>query len=729
MATQRFQVVAPNQTKIVLDQEDLTIRTVRCAGRNVPFSVRPGKLEIPFPTESPAMTAGTEFELSIAYEAENPQLGIYFTGPDSEKPARRYQVWTQGQDEDSRYWYPTLDYPNQKLSSEVIATVPEKYFVVSNGALLSRRPAKLMMVAGASSASEKIIEAETFHYRLDSPHVNYLVSLVVAELAAIEDRATVAPGRSIPIQYFVEPGREDDARRAFGQTPKMMEVFSRLTGTPYAYEKYAQTAVQDFVMGGMENTTATTQTDLTLHDARASLDYSSDPLVSHELAHQWFGNLLTCRDWSHAWLNEGFATFLERVWIENDARPGKGGADEAAYYGYLQQLTYQEEDRDSYRRPLVCNQYIEPIDLFDRHLYEKGGAVLNLLRAQLGSDLFWKSIHTYLTRHREQSVETVDLIRAIEDTTGLNLRRFFDQWVFSGGYPELELKGNWDETTRQFEICLKQTQTNGDTPLTKNGVTTPLFELDLVLLFSSGLRKIRISEASQNFALSFTEKPNWCVVDPGSTLPKKLKLDLPTEMLLAALEDAHDALGRIQAAQALAEADYHREILPALIKAVKSDAFWGVRAEVAEVLAEMRSDGARDGLIAGLATTEHPRARRAIVESLSKYRGSQVREALRPIAQSDSSYFVEAEAARALARASDLTHNIPELVAQGEFLLENLRSKKSFRDCIGAETLRGIGDLLSSGGTESWPQGLEALFTAAKPGTPQNPHSNDLRRA
>ena len=241
-----------------------------------------------------------------------PRRGIYFTGPESAYPNKPYQTWTQGQDEDSRYWFPTFDYPNQKATLEMRVRVPQGFTAVSNGALVAQK------TEGAHTH---------FHYRLGHPIVPYLVSLVVAEFSFWED----AGPRGLPVQYFVAPGREEDGKRAFGNTPQMIEAFEKKLGVPFPYEKYAQTAVQDFIFGGMENASATTQTDRTLHDARAHPDFSSDPLVSHELAHQWFGDLVTCRDWSHGWLNEGFATFMERVWIENATGPGSG-AEEAKYY-------------------------------------------------------------------------------------------------------------------------------------------------------------------------------------------------------------------------------------------------------------------------------------------------------------------------------------------------------------------------------------------------------------
>src|SRR5207248_5546323 len=138
---------------------------------------------------------------------------------------------------------------------------------------------------------------------------------------------------------------------------------------------------------------------------------------------------------------------------------------------------YIEEDTQHYRRPIVCNTYIEPIDLFDRHLYNKGGLVLNLIRSILGEDLFWKAIQLYVTRHRGQSVETLDLIRAIEDATGRNLRQVFDEWVFNAGYPQFELSYQWHDDSKSAELAIEQKQTEGKDELTKDGATTKLFHL------------------------------------------------------------------------------------------------------------------------------------------------------------------------------------------------------------------------------------------------------------
>ena len=197
----------------------------------------------------------------------------------------------------------------------------------------------------------------------------------------------------------------------------MMRFFAEKIGTPYPWAKYSQVTVADFIFGGMENTSATTMTDSLLHDERAHLDFSTDSIVAHELAHQWWGDLLTCRDWAHGWLNEGFATYFDLLFKEHDL-----GVDEFRYGVYQDAQTYLAEDSGSYRRPIVSRVYNQPVDLFDRHLYEKGGLVLHMLRSVLGDALFWKAMAHYCQACRGKSVTTEDLQRCIDEATGRNPR-------------------------------------------------------------------------------------------------------------------------------------------------------------------------------------------------------------------------------------------------------------------------------------------------------------------
>jgi len=667
---QRMRVVSPGSRLIQLDQVGLNIEKVWISDSPVEFSVDGHVLIIHLASE---VQVGQLLEVRVKYAVCNPKRGMYFTGPDADYPDKPYQVWTQGQDEDSRFWFPTLDYPNQKATSEMIVTVPNGFTAVSNGALLSKN---------------EVSDGTCFHYRLGTPHVTYLITLVVAEFAEWSD---VGP-RGLPVQYFVSPGREKDGQRAFGNTPKMIEAFEKRTGINFPYEKYSQVAVQDFIFGGMENTSATTQTDLTLHDERAHLDFTSDPLVSHELAHQWFGDLLTCRDWSHAWLNEGFATFMERVWIEENAGPG-GGREEAKYYSYQDLKAYLADDQARYRRPIVCNTYIEPIDLFDTHLYQKGGLVVNLLRYVLGEDLFWKSIRLYLSQHQGKNVETIDLIRSIEEATGRNLRRLFDEWVFHAGYPEFEVSYQWHEQKKMTEWVIEQKQTDGASLKVQDGVITPVFHIPIVLeLTQKNGEKvshlIELGEIRDRVFIPCSSKPVMVRFDPHFQVPKILKFPRPKELLLEQLVNDPDCMGRIEAAQELCKVS-DSEIIRSLGKAVASDPFWGVQVEAAKALAEVRTSEAQDQLIGALEMLKSPRqskARRAVVNALAAFRDEKSANILKNYAEKDDSYYVEADSTLGWAVSMPKSHSVVQ------FLKAQL-NKPSYREVIRASSLLAFSEL------------------------------------
>jgi aminopeptidase N len=284
-ATLTVAVVAPTVAELAIDAVELEIDAVRVDGAPARFRHDGKQLWI-----AATAAVGTRLAVAIDYRGQ-PRRGLYFTAPDAGYPDKPAMAWTQGQDEDSRHWFPCIDAPHDKATSEVIATVPAAWTALSNGVLVADS------VRGAT---------RTLHWRLDVPHACYLVTLVAGDLATIETR-----WRDVPVSYHVVRGREAEAARTLARTPAMLELFSQTFGVDYPYPRYAQVFAADFIFGGMENTSATTLTDVILIDERAALDYDIDALVAHELAHQWFGDLVTCRDWGEGWLNEGFATYAE----------------------------------------------------------------------------------------------------------------------------------------------------------------------------------------------------------------------------------------------------------------------------------------------------------------------------------------------------------------------------------------------------------------------------------
>ena len=555
--------------------------------------------------------------LRVTYRV-TPRRGLYFLAPDEHVKDRPTQVWSQCQDEDARYWFPCHDKPHVKQTTEVRVKVPSGWTALSNGRLLAKTTER---------------DGDVFHWKQDKPHPSYLVTLVAGTFVTLEDESV----GDVAVTYLVPPGREEDGRRTFAETPGMIRHFGAITGTPFPWDKYAQVVVSDFIFGGMENTSATTMYEHILVDARAAIDVTGDDLVAHELAHQWFGDLVTCRDFGHGWLNEGFATYFEHV-----DREHRLGLDEYEYGVRQDQDGYVAEARGRYVRPIVCHDYEAPIDVFDRHLYEKGGLVLHVLRRTLGDAAFWGGVKEYLRRHAFGVVETRDLSRALEDVSGRSLERFFDQWVFKAGHPELEIKLAWDDGA--LVVTCKQSQ--------KVTPETPLFalsiELDVARADGTITREVLAFErAAESFVLPLGERPRFVVVDPRHLVIGEIAVDEPADMLRAQLASAPTARGRWLAAQALGRRD-DPATTEALATTVSSETeFWGVRAEAAYALASIRSEAARAALIDAL-SAKHPKARRAIVFALGSFRHRDAADALRKLALSDESYVVEAEAARAL---------------------------------------------------------------------------------
>jgi aminopeptidase N len=654
--------VDPDATTVELDAVAFTIAAVTVDDKNVKYTYDGRLLVVDVPR---ALEHG---KLVVRYEA-TPRRGLYFLEPDEHVPTRPRQAWTQCQEEDARHIFPCHDKPHVKMTTEAVVTVPAGFSVLSNGEL-------------AGKEQDAKAGTETFHWRMNDPHPSYLVTIVAGEFAVFGDRVTLAPApgstvrREVPLTYLVPKGREEDGRRTFGRTPDMVSFFSELTGVPYPWNKYAQVVVSDFIFGGMENTTATTMYEHILLDARAAIDVTSDDLIAHELAHQWFGDYVTCRDWSEGWLNEGFATFMEHVWREKAL-----GRDEYEYSVKHDLSSYLSEAHGRYRRPIVCQDYDSPLDLFDRHLYEKGGLVLHVLRTELGDTLFWKGVSTYLNRHARSIVETRDLLRALEEVSGRSLGRAFEEMVMRPGHPEIEVDVSWDDGV--LTCAVKQVQSATD------GVPS-VFEISLGLAIAGGdgggearTERVRLKARSDSFAIPCAERPRFVVVDPDMRILGDVTVKAPPDMLRNQLADAKSARGRWLAAHALAKSDDPVTITALAARLADEKEFWGVRAECAEALGRIRAREAFE-VLASSTGTVHPKVRRAVVDALGRFRTTAAVDALKPRALRDESYLVEAEAARALGKTRQ--------PAAYEVLLD-VMDRPSWADVIASGTIDGLAAL------------------------------------
>ncbi len=602
-----------------LDSTDLTIdRVTDAGGTSLRFRVEPDKLFIDL---DPPRASGEKVQVSITYHG-TPTNGMYFINPDQGYPNLAPEIWTQGESEFNHYWFPCYDYPNDRSTSEVIVTVPDSEMAISNGKLLAVTP-------------NETVHTRTFHWKEAVPHSSYLTSLVVGPFTKYE-----AMYKDIAVDYYIAPGVDKaTGERSFGLTPDMVAFFSDVTKREYPYEKYAQSAVERYG-GGMENISATTQTDQTLHDERAEQDYSSLGLVAHELAHQWFGDLLTCTDWAHIWLNEGFASFFESLYREHHL-----GYEE--YRDHLRQFeqNYFNEDQ-RYRRPIVTHYYKDNSHLFDATTYQKGARVLDMLRTLLGDKAFFAGIQNYVTSNQAKNVETFEFEKAMEESSGRTLDWFFDEWVFHAGYPELKVTAEWDDTRKVETLHVEQTQTVDSTTL--------LFRLPVdVEIQAAGRARtypVEIREKTQDFYFPLDAAPTVVLFDPGNRVLKKIDFRKSTVELIRQAREAKEGQDRRWAAQELGKLGADPAALEALKLALKNDSFYGVRIAAAEALGAMRSAASREALEGGVQDKDS-RVREAVARVLGNFeKDGRAAAILKSILEKDDSYAAEAAAAESLAK-------------------------------------------------------------------------------
>ena len=567
----------------------------------------------------PPLVRGTDASITVHYSGA-PEIGLYWIPTEKGIPEKRLEVWSQGEGEDNRHWIPCNDYPNEKATFEGRFRVAKGYSALSNGALVGTRE-----VGGKTE----------FHWKLDQPQVSYLIMLAVAKYKIYEQK-----WRDIPVTYWVPPGTDDATiLRGYGLTPDMVGYFEKEIGIDYPYAKYAQVVVQDYIYGGMENTSATVMNMRTLYDERAELTRTEQNLVAHELAHQWWGDMLTCREWSHMWLNEGFATYYAYLY--------KAHHDGDDAFRYQMHDAHQDVIKadDTEPRPMV-------VDFFNRSdarnnalVYVKGASTLHMLRAILGDDLYRATIRRYGEDNKFEVVDTHDLMRAVREVTGENLDWFFEQWAFLAGHPKFKVSKSWDKEAGVLSLKVEQTQ--------KTSGLVPVFRVpvDVEMVWEGGreTQRIVVEETSASYYFRLPSEPKMVVFDKGDWILKTLDFPKLTHELIYELANG-DFMTRVRAAEALAAKGSDARTVPALRTTLLGDAYWGLRREAALALGKIGTDAALAALDEGIAAKE-ARVRLASAEALgSFYRDATAAAQLEKLVGSDPAYGVRAAAVASLVK-------------------------------------------------------------------------------
>ena len=668
--TESVAMLRQGVSDLKFDSVGLDIKGVSLDGNSAKFSVTPTDLIV---TLEHAAGLGEKHEILIRYQGQ-PKKGLYFILPDKNYPKQPVEVWTQGEAEDTRYYIPLYDYPNDRTSSEMILTVPAAWITVSNGQLLS--------------VKDEPDGEKTWDWIQSEPLSTYLISAVAGEFVERDDS-----WRGIPLRYVVPRGNESKIEPTFGRTKEMLDLFSSTIGVPYPWAQYAQTALDQFVAEGMENTSATSITTNSLvNPALAGEDRDgADMVVSHELAHQWFGDLVTCKDWGNLWLNEGFADFFERVWSEH-----RFGRDEADFDFWRDQNQWVREPRN-FPVPIVSRDFDDSTEYQD-NIYDKAGWVLRMLREKLGDEAFYGALHHYLEVHRGQNVVTADLQKAIEQFTATNVDQFFDEWIYGAGAPKFDVSYAYDPDTRQIALTVKQTQKIEG----RVGVFDVPVDVEIATANGRAMHTVESNRASQTFTFPADSAPLMIVFDKEDKIFKSVEFKKDAGLWAYQLKNSETTPDRADAAIALGGMRDDPRSVSALGDAVEHDGFWGVRVEALLSLGRIGGSDAEKRVLAGV-NDPLPWVRDVAVLELGNFKDDiSLPDKLAKIAASDPAYRVRAAALGAIAKLQP-----PEAF---EILAAAVRSK-SPDDIIQKSALRSLGVLKDQ-------RAVSILMDWSKPGKP-----------
>jgi aminopeptidase N len=587
------------------------------AGRPLAFESKADELHI---TLAGPLAKGVEGKVAVHYESK-PTRGMYFHFPTEDHPEVPLSCYTQGEGTDNRHWFPSYDLPDDRMTVELQIDVPDALKTVGNGLLVSEE-----YIAGPRRIDHWVMSA-----RLPS----YLVSVIVGDY---ETWVTEHDGVLLEVNAF--RGQLEEARNAFDRTAPMLTFFREYLGRPYPYPRYAQTFVWDFLYGGMENTTATTMNMRLLHGLEVRPSFDADAITAHELAHQWFGDLVTCETFEHLWLNEGFATYLTDLFFEE-----ADGIDEFQVRRRSQNRDYLAGTPDPANLGLVRSPRGDlPLELFGGKQYNRGAAILHQLRLEIGDEAFQAGVRLFLDRHDDDTATSEDLKRAFADAAGRDLSWFFDQWVYGAGYPVLRVTHDYVAEAKVLRIRIRQKQPEGG--------GQGLFRLTVPIRIKTaeGFLPARatVFEREHEFELPCASPPLHVRVDDGCWLLARVENEQSFEQWANQAEFCPDAAGRIDALYALRR--FGRRGAVVIVKALREDSFYAVRQQAAEVLAELpESPHALEGLLAAV-EDEDLRVREAAYLALGSRTREEAGEVVQECAWREKQPYVLAAAARATGR-------------------------------------------------------------------------------
>lgn len=671
---------------LYLNARGMEIKSVKLAEASAANSKKPGaeartEKPVTYKYENDSLkinlgktyTAKESYYITIEYVSKPNELknggsgaitsdkGLYFINPTGSDPDKMPQIWTQGETQSNSAWFPTIDNPTEKMTNEIYMTVDDKYTTLSNGLM--------------KDSKKNADGTRTDHWVMDLPHAPYLVMMGVGEFKKVTDE----PWSGKEISYYVEKEYEPHAKAIFGKTKKMVEFYSTKLGVPYAWPKYSQIVVRDYVSGAMENTSATLHGDFVCYQTtREIIDGAKgESTIAHELFHQWFGDLASCESWSNLPLNESFATYGEYLWEEFEH--GRDAADDhhaQSRFGYFAQSGQKQVD-------LVRFDYDEREDMFDAFSYNKGGQVLHMLRKYVGDDAFFSSLKLYLETRKFKTAEMHDLRLAFEEVTGQDLNWFFNEWFFAKGHPELDVKTSYDEASKKLKLDITQKQDFTICPLYKLPI-----DIDIYAGGKKERKRIWIDDVNNSISLDVTSKPDLVNFDAERQLLAKISYDKTKQEYIFQYKNAPLWGDRDEAIDYFKDHMDDKEIYDLMKTIAQKDAWRKFRSDAIAALSGVAKDKEADlkPLFISIYNQDaNTKVRAAAIKALAaNYTGDDLM-ALYEKTLNEQSYAIVSEGFDAIAKLN------PELAMKKAVALENEPSK---------EIIYSIADLYAKHGSD-----------------------------
>lgn len=560
---------------IALDAAKLQVSQVRVNDKVAPHSddgsESDGALKVHLPNK---VAAGEPLRIAVDYRtrwvnASDPAnlagsngKGVRFFEPTPADKRKRQQLWTMGEPHGNRYWFPSIDSPHARRTMRIAVTVGTPFTAIASGELRSTR-------TNADGT-------RTFVWEQTRPGANHRAALVVGEYVSFRQWHG-----SVPFINYAYPDELQATQDSVERLTDMAQYFEVLTGVPYPHTSYSQVFVQD-IPWGTGNTMLAIQSENMVDDynTHAEFLYLWDSLAAEGLAHQWFGNHITPRTWQDTWLARAFALHLDSLYAQH-----KNGHEGYLLWNHRGAHATYHSDWQSGTRYAVAPRSVDNVANFvgSNYPYVRGQLALHMLRMHLGDARWRRVLAHYSKSHAGRLVTTADVIHAIEEAAGEDLRWFFDQWILGMGHPVFEVAYVYNAAAKQVELTIKQSPASASAPLQ----ASPQFFKGYVDLEIDG-RVHRVwlaAHAEQRVTIAHDRAPSYVHFDRENTWIKELKFDKPLAEWLAQLRLSQDVTARDAAIAALLAAARAKDASPAtrssviaaLRDVIGSDAHWRVR--------------------------------------------------------------------------------------------------------------------------------------------------------